>query len=89
MLAWLHNCKRCDDDIILQVRQKIDLLKEEHQTLNNELSLYPPVSTATSSVININDVGQLSAELTVPHVLEPDAISARATVSGTYTLYTG
>lgn len=32
-------------------------------------------------VVNINDVGKLSAELHVPHISEHDAISARATVS--------
>ena len=67
------------------MRQKIDVLKEEHSNLNNQLSLFPPVttpsSTASSSVINIHDVGQLSAELHVPHLSEPDAVSARATVS--------
>ena len=67
------------------MRQKIDVLKDEHSNLNNQLSLFPPVttpsSTASSSVINIHDVGQLSAELHVPHLSEPDAVSARATVS--------
>lgn len=66
-----------------QMRQKIDSLKEEQQALSNALPLYPPVSTPGStpgsSVVNINDVGQLSAELHVPHLGEQDAISARAT----------
>lgn len=69
----------------VQMRQKIDSLKEEQQALSNALPLYPPVSTPGStpgsSVVNINDVGQLSAELHVPHLGEQDAISARATVS--------
>ena len=69
---------------IMQVRQKIDSLKEEHSNLTNQLTLFPavttPSSTASSSVINIHDVGQLSSELHVPHISEPDAISARATV---------
>ena len=67
------------------MRQKIDSLKEEQQALTNALPLYPPVSTPGStpgsSVVNIYDVGQLSAELHVPHLGEQDAISARATVS--------
>ena len=73
--------------IFVQVRQRIENLKEEQQSLSTALTLYPPTSssTATSSssgVVNINDVGKLSAELHVPHISEHDAISARATVSG-------
>ena len=53
--------------------------------MNTAFTLYPPTttpgSTPSSSVVNINDVGQLSAELHVPHLSEHDAISARATVS--------
>ena len=62
----------------------MESLKEEHSNLTNQLSLFPVVatsnSTSSSSVINIHDVGQLSSELHVPHLSEPDAISARATV---------
>ena len=69
-----------------QVRQKLDRLKEEHLHLNQQMTMYSaagstPGSTPSSSVININDVGQLPVELHVPHINEPDAISARATVS--------
>lgn len=60
-------------------------MKEEHQSLTTALTLYPPTSTPgstpSSSVININDVGQLSSELHVPHLSEHDAVSVRATVS--------
>ena len=53
--------------------------------LTQQITMYgassTPGSTPSSSVVNINDVGQLAAELHVPHVNEPDAISARATVS--------
>lgn len=66
----------------------MDTLKEEHRTLTHALTLYPPVSTPSStpssSVVNINDVGQLSGELNIPQLSsEPDAISARATVRKT------
>ena len=68
-----------------QVQQRIEGLKEEHQSLTTALTLYPPTGPApglshSSGVVNINDVGKLSAELHVPHVAEHDAISARATV---------
>jgi len=69
----------------LQTRHKLESLKEEHQTLSTALTMYPPVSTPgstpSSSVVNISDVGQLSGDLHAPHLAEPDAISARATVS--------
>ena len=50
------------------------------------MTLYPTSSSnhgnsASSGVVNINDVGKLSAELHVPHLADHDAISARATVS--------
>lgn len=68
-----------------QTRHKLESLKEEHQTLSTALTMYPPVSTPgstpSSSVVNISDVGQLSGDLHAPHLSEPDAISARATVS--------
>lgn len=63
-----------------QVRQRIEGSKEEHQSLTTALSLYTPTNPASSGVININDIGKLSAELHVPHLAEHDAISARATV---------
>ncbi len=56
--------------------------------MTSTLTMYPPVSTTpsstrSSSVVNMNDMGlsHLPSELTVPHVGETDAISARATVS--------
>lgn len=72
--------------IFHQVRHKLDRLKEENLQLNQQIAMYgaagsTPGSTPSSSVVNINDVGQLPVELHVPHINEPDAISARATVS--------
>ena len=69
-----------------QVRHKIDRFKEEQLHLNQQMNMYSaagstPGSTPSSSVVNINDVGQLPLELNVPHINEPDAASARATVS--------
>ena len=71
---------------ISQVRHRIDRLKEEHLHLNQQMNMYSaagstPGSTPSSSVVNINDIGQLPVELHVPHISEPDAVSARATVS--------
>ena len=71
---------------VSQVQHNIDRLKEEHLHLNQHITMYnaagsTPGSTPSSSVVNINDVGQLPIELHVPHINEPDAISARATVS--------
>ena len=69
-----------------QMRHKLDRFKDDQLQLNQQMAMYgapgsTPSSTPSSSVININDVGQLSSELHVPHINEPDAISARATVS--------
>eukprot|EP00731_Ephydatia_muelleri_P017986 Em0011g26a len=74
-MAKLQKSTQMIHSEMLQVRQKTEKIRDEHQALTTALAAYPPVVSASTAT----SMSELSSELHAPHVSEQDAVSARAT----------